>query len=114
MFEDAGVLRLNDGTGIKKIGFGWEQWKANKNSNKNFFPVEGRTHMPSKIAATATWLNTNTLQINLKFVEAIHGDKLTCVFEDDKVTILFMNSIAENTKNTPEKRVSLTGTLRRY
>ena len=114
LFEDAGVVRINDGTGgFKKIGFGWEQWKVNKNGNKNFFPVAGRTHMPSKIAATATWLNTNTLQINLKFVEAIHGDKLTCIFEGDKVSILFMNSISENTKNSPEKRETLIGTLKK-
>ncbi len=114
LFEDAGVLRIKDGSGsIHKIGFGWENWKVNKTGNKNFFPVEGRTHMPSKMAGTATWVNTNTLQINFKFVEAIHGDKLTCVFEGDKVSILFMNSISENTKNTPEKRESLTGTLKK-
>ena len=113
LFEDAGVLRLNDGTGIKKIGFGWEKWKVNKNSPKNYFPVTGRTQVPSKMAATATWLNTNTLQINIKFVEGVHGDKITCIFEGDIVSMLFMNSISENTKNTPEKRESLVGTLKK-
>ena len=113
LFEDAGVLRLNDGTGIKKIGFGWEKWRVNNNSPKNFFPVMGRTQVPSKMAATATWVNTNTLQINIKFVEGVHGDKITCVFEDDKVSLFFMSSISENTKNTPEKRESLTGTLKK-
>jgi CubicO group peptidase (beta-lactamase class C family) len=113
LFEDAGVLRVNDGMGIKKIGFGWETWKVNKNGVKNMFPVVGRTHMPSKIAATGTWVNSNTLQINLKFVEAIHGDKLLCIFEDDKVTVSFLNSISENSKNVLEKREALVGVLKR-
>jgi Beta-lactamase len=113
LFEDAGVLRLNDGSGIKKIGFGWESWKVNKNGNKNMFPVPNRTHMPSKIAATGTWINTNTLQLNLKFVEAVHGDKITCIFEDDKVTLSFLNSVAENTKTSPEKRENLIGRLKK-
>lgn len=113
LFPDAGVIRVDyDGKGFHKIGFGWEEWKVNRNGEKNPFPVPNRTHMPSKIAATGTWVNENTLQINLKFVEAIHGDKITCVFEGDKVTLFFLNSISENTKNAPEKREPLMGILK--
>ncbi len=111
LFDDAGVLRINNGSGIHKIGFGWEKWKVNKNGNKNFFPISGRTAVPSKIAATGTWLNDNTLQVNLKFVEAIHGDKLTFVFDDNKVTLSLLNSISENSKNNPDKREPLHGVL---
>lgn len=114
LFEDAGVLRIKYGDSHKfeKIGFGWEQWKVNKNGNKNPFPVANRTSVASKIAGTATWIKDNTLQINLKFVEGVHGDKLTCVFEDDKVTISFLNSVSEFGKNAPEKREPITGKLK--
>ncbi|MBL7818380.1 MAG: serine hydrolase [Saprospiraceae bacterium] len=112
LFADAGVLRVDyDGTGFKKIGFGWEQWKVNKNNIKNPFAIPFRTHIDSKIAATATWMDDKTLQINLKFVETVHGDRLTVTFEDDKITLAFMNSVSENNKNAPEKRESLKGTL---
>jgi CubicO group peptidase (beta-lactamase class C family) len=111
LFPDAGVLRVDCGDGLKKIGFGWEKWKVNKNVLKNPFPVANRTHALSKIAATATWLNDTTLQINLKFVEAIHGDKLTIHFNDNTVSVSFLNSISENTKNSPELRAPLKGLL---
>lgn len=111
LFDDAGVLRIKDGDGFYKIGFGWEKWKVNNNGNKNFFPVANRTHIPSKIAATGTWLNENTLQINFKFVETVHGDKLIVNFDGDKVSITFLNSISENTKNSPNIREKLVGTL---
>ena len=112
LFADAGVMRVDyDGKGFHKIGFGWEQWKVSKNSEKNPFPVANRTHIPSKIAATGTWINENTLQINLKFVEAVHGDKLTVVFEGDNISISFLNSIAENQKNTHDNRTILRGMM---
>lgn len=92
--------------------FGWENWLLNQGSSKYIFPVPGRIHVASKAAGTATWVNENTLQLNLRFVEAMHGDKITCVFDGDKVSVSFLNSISENTKNNPEKRTSLSGTLK--
>ena len=75
------------------------------------FPASGRIHVPSKIAGTATWINENTLQLNTRFVEAIHGDKITCRFEGNKLSVSFLNSTVENTKNNPEKRMGLSGVI---
>ncbi|HLG39303.1 MAG TPA: hypothetical protein VI461_06530, partial [Chitinophagaceae bacterium] len=93
------------------IQCGWSKWYLNPESKDYPFPVQWRINVPSKIAGTATWIKRNTLQMDLRFVEAIHGDKITCVFDDDKVSISFLNSIAENTKNNPEKRKELPGSL---
>lgn len=93
------------------IKCGWENWLLNKDSQLYIFPVTGRLHKPSKIAGTATWINDNTLQLNVRMVEAMHGDKITCRFDAGKVTISFMNSVAENTKDNPEKRMDLSGTI---
>ncbi len=113
LFDDAGVIRISETEtdDFKKIGFGWESWKVGKTSDKNYFVANARNVVPSKIAATGTWLNENTLQVKLKYVEAIHGDKLTFVFDGDKVALSLQSSIAENNKNAPEKREPLTGTM---
>ena len=111
LFDDAGVLRLNYGQGMQKIGFGWEKWKVNPNKRKNPFSANPIV-IPSRVAGTATWLNDSTLQINLKFVDAIHGDKLTVNFEGEKITVSLLGSVAENTKNNPEKREKLIGSLK--
>lgn len=67
LFEDAGVLRVNYGNGMEKVGFGWEKWKVNPNKRKNPFAANPMA-VASRIASTATWLDDNTLQINFKFV----------------------------------------------
>jgi hypothetical protein len=110
LFEDAGVLRVNYGDGMEKVGFGWEKWKVNPNKRKApFFP--NATAILSRIASTATWLDDNTLQINLKFVDQVHGDKLTVKFEGNNVTVSLLSSISENNKNSPEKREAIKGTM---
>jgi hypothetical protein len=93
------------------IKFGWENWLLNNESQFYIFSVAGRLHMASKIAGAATWLNDNTLQLNARFVEAMHGDKITCTFDGDKVSVSFMNSVAENTKDNPEKRKTISGSF---
>ena len=110
---------LNDGctwtirTGGKEtaIRFGWSNWIVNNDTMQYPFPVSGRIHMPSKIGGAATWIHDNTLQLNARFVEAMHGDKITCVFEGDKVTVSFLNSVSENTKGSAEKRGGLSGII---
>jgi hypothetical protein len=84
---------------------------VNPNKRKNPFSANPIV-IPSRVASTATWLNDSTLQINLKFVDQVHGDKLTVVFDDNKVSISLLGSVPENTKNNPEKRETLTGVLK--
>lgn len=113
LFDDAGVLRVNMGKGVEKIGFGWETWRLNPNKRLNPFVANQNTAtaVTSRIAATATWLNSSTLQIHMKFVDQIHGDKLTCTFNDNQVQITFLSSIAEGNKNNVERREKLIGNL---
>ena len=97
--------------GLTTIHFGWENWLLNKESALYIFPVPGRIHVPSKIAGTATWINENTLQLNARFVEAMHGDTITCNFEADRLTVSFLNSVSANSKTDTEKRMKLSGTM---
>lgn len=111
LFDDAGVLRIDYGQGMEKIGFGWEKWKVNPNKRKNPFTTNPIV-VPSRVASTATWINGSTLQINFKFVDQVHGDKLFCQFDDNKVSISLLSSVSENQKNNPDKREKLLGTLK--
>lgn len=86
------------------LAAGLQRWHLNEEIVPNLFPVFFRTDIPSKVAATATWMNGHSLQINLKFVEAIHGDQIIFSFNHDKLLIKMTDSISlqnkdENTEN---------------
>jgi hypothetical protein len=96
---------------VQTVKAGWEKWLTSKESLKYLFAVGNRNPVPSKVAATATWSAENILQLNLKFVEAIHSDKITIEFNGDKASISFLNSVSENTKNGPDRRSKLEGSV---
>jgi hypothetical protein len=103
------VLTISSDRGMQVVKAGWENWVTNNESKPYLLSVPNRNPVPSKIAATATWIADKMLQMDLKFVEAIHTDKLTFRFEDKALTLSMMNSVSENTKNNPEKRIELKG-----
>jgi len=111
-FSDNGCsLVATSAKGKQTIQSGWEKWKAGDESVPYLFAVGNRNPVPSKVAASATWVNENTLLLNLRFVEAIHADKMTFSFDGDKVSVSLLNSVAENTKNNPDKRGKLEGRI---
>jgi hypothetical protein len=110
-FSDNGCTLISkSATGNQTIKTGWEKWVVNEERSPYMFAVNNRNPVPSKVAASSTWMNENTLQSNLRFVEAIHGDKITCTFDGDKVSVTFLNSVSENTKS-PENRAKLEGRI---
>ena len=110
------VVAFSTSGGSVSFEFGWNTWHLNKGMPKNLFNLPGLTpanlQFPSKIAGTATWLAPNNLQLTIKYVEDLHHDTLTCMFEGDTVRISFLNSIVENTKRATETRQPLTGILK--
>lgn len=104
-------LILSKGKAETTIQCGWSKWFTNPGSDPYWFAPSGRNNVPSKIAGTATWVSSDTLQLNLRFVEAIHGDQLSVQFNKDALELRFLNSVSENVKNNPETRVALTATL---
>ncbi len=67
-----------------------------------------RIDFDSIVAASATWQNENTLILTWRHIETVHGDTLTCIFDNDKLTIKFLFSIAR-LRNEPDERQDLTG-----
>ena len=109
--KQACTLTISTSKNTVSLQFGWEEWLTNKENAVYIFPVSGRIHMPSKMAGTATWINENTLQLNARFVDAMHGDTITCSFTDNQLTVSFLNSVAEHSKTDLEKRKPLTGSM---
>ena len=70
-----------------------------------------RIDFDSMVAASATWKNENTLLLTWRFIQTVHGDSLTCVFEDDKVTIQFLFSVAR-LQHKKDDRADLIGRMK--
>ena len=69
-----------------------------------------RIDFDSIVAASATWQNENTLLLTWRFIETVHGDSLTCIFDEDKITIQFLFSAAR-IQNKPDDRANITGKM---
>ncbi len=106
------TLKLTIPGGVDKVIFGWQKWVVNPGERKILFPVLTRLETPAQIAGTAAWKDDNTLRLNTKSVTAIHGDQMTLTFDGDRVKVDFMNSVSAHSKNFPDPRPTLTGTLR--
>jgi len=65
----------------------------------------------SKIAASATWTDENTLEMTWRYTETPHRDTVTCRFDGDNLTIRFLNSIAAMKPNPKDERGSLQGRI---
>ena len=52
-----------------------------------------RIDFDSIVAASYGWQNDNTLVLTWRYIETVHGDSFTCVFNDDKITIKPLFSI---------------------
>ena len=69
-----------------------------------------RIDFDSIVAASATWQDEKTLQLTWRFIETVHGDSLTCIFDDDKITLKLLFSLAR-LQNKPDDRPDITGKL---
>jgi hypothetical protein len=95
-----------------RISNGINHWirKGNlKPASHSLFSLR-RIDFDSIVAASATWQNENTLLLTWRFIETVHGDSLTCIFDNDKITIKFLFSVAR-LQDKPDERTDLTGTL---
>lgn len=69
-----------------------------------------RIDFDSIVAASATWQNENTLLLTWRFIETVHGDSLTCIFDEDKLTIKFLFSV-NRLQNKPDDRKDINGRM---
>jgi hypothetical protein len=111
--KDACVCTLKDGNKDYPLGCGVGKWQLGETSMPGTPQrlTVGPTGIKSKVAASATWKNETTLEMTWHFIETPHHDTVTCEFEDDKVTVKFLNSIPQLNPSRKEKRPVLRGHL---
>lgn len=111
--EDSYSVSLKSKEELLTFDCGIEEWKnshAQMSINSSLFVLPNDKSLNSKVAATATWENDQTLIIDLKYIEGIHGDRWTCKFEGDKLKITFKNSVSM-LQNSEDDRESWIGSV---
>lgn len=84
--------------GERKLYFGMNSWEKEKNEtllNKQLpFPVSTLPNVGSAVAGMASWKDENTLYLDIRPVETVTSDSITCSFTNNTVTLTFLQSVA--------------------
>jgi hypothetical protein len=111
--KDTCQVVMTDGEGKQTLTCGFGYWHTDGNEQNvsvSLFVLPERVKLTSKTAASATWQEDQTLLINLKFIENVHGDQWICRFDGNRLTISFKNSLVIMGYEE-EKRPGLSGEL---
>ncbi|MCU0348104.1 MAG: beta-lactamase family protein [Saprospiraceae bacterium] len=109
--KDSCKVMVQGKTGTQTLTCGFGHWHTDGNEQDvsvSLFALPERVKLTSKTAASATWQDDQTLLINLKFIENVHGDQWICRFDGNKLTVSFKNSLVMMGKEE-EKRAGLVG-----
>lgn len=110
-FDDKCIFTLKeDGKPDIRITNGLNYWirEGNRKPSPHSLFSLRRIDFDSIVAASATWQNKNTLVLTWRFIETVHSDSLTCIFDDNSLTIKFLFSVAR-LRNEPDSRADITG-----
>jgi CubicO group peptidase (beta-lactamase class C family) len=101
---------MEDGKPDIVIACGTNKWimEGNRKPSAHSLFSLRRIDFDSPVAASAGWKDDHTLVLTFRFVEAIHGDTLTCMFDEDRLRVQFLFSGARMDKRADE-RPDLTG-----
>jgi hypothetical protein len=114
--KDGGEFIVNFDKGDRKLSFGMNRWEKVKNgkmlNSELPFPVGGLPNVSSEVGVNATWKDPNTLFLDIRPVETVTGDSMTCYFNGNSVKLSFLHTVARyNPGRQKETRPELTGHL---
>lgn len=89
-------LKMSDGK-VYPLQFGANRWEAGMTDRKGPYLVAGIKNQfvglpASKVAGCYNWLDDNTLQLKLRYVESPHSETFTCRFDGDKLKLEYGKS----------------------
>jgi len=100
--------------GDRKLSFGMNKWEKQRNgillNTQLPFPVSSLPNVVSPVAANATWKDEKTLYLEIRPVETVTGDSITCTFTNDTIKLVFLDSVARGGKGQ-ERRPELSGKI---
>ena len=108
------AFNLSDEQGTYSVTCGLEAWVQGETMMAGTPPklTIQKEKVRSKVAASVTWKDPQTLEMTWRFIETPHHDTLTCRFQGDDLTIEFMSSIAQLSSSHKDSRAPLKGKLR--
>lgn len=103
------VLADNSGNHAVRCGLG--RWFDGETDMPGTPPklTQGKLPPVSKVSAAAAWKDDRTLQMIWRFYETPHHDEVTCRFDNDTVTVTFLDSMAAMNPSRKDKRPVLHG-----
>jgi CubicO group peptidase (beta-lactamase class C family) len=93
-----------------KITNGMHHWtrEGNKKPEPHSLFSLRRIDFDSIVAASATWQTDNTLLLTWRFIETVHGDSLTCIFDGNNITLKLLFSVPR-LQGKPDDRADIRG-----
>jgi CubicO group peptidase (beta-lactamase class C family) len=112
LFDDSKCLFTLKEDGKPDIGItsGLNNWIRKDNlkpSAHSLFSLR-RIDFDSIVAAAYGWQDDNTLVLTWRYIETVHGETFTCIFDGDKLTIKPLFSVNRLQKK-PDDRADITG-----
>ncbi|MBI1227179.1 MAG: serine hydrolase [Bacteroidetes bacterium] len=95
---DVFTLTLIEQDGKKyPIKFGANRWETGTTKRLGPYLVSGIKNQfvglpPAKIAGSYGWIDENTLQLKLRYIESPHSETFTCQFDAGKVKVVYEKS----------------------
>ena len=112
--NDGLELVVDHDGGPRKLNFGFNRWEKDKNGvllNEQLpFPVKSLPNVTSPVAGNATWNSDNELYLEIRPVETVTWDSITCNFNESNLKLKFLTSVAKAGKEE-EKRPVLVGKM---
>ena len=110
--DDCIFTLKEDGKPDINITNGINRWirKGNlKPSAHSLFSLR-RIDFDSIVAASYGWQNDNTLVLTWRYIETVHGDSFTCIFDGDNITIKPLFSV-NRLQGKPDDRADIEGSM---
>ncbi len=94
-------LTLHTDTSTFKIGFSSANWLTGTTRKAGpYLLAAAKARLtglpPFKVAGHYTWVDENTLELTLRYIESPHTERIICHFDENKISIDFANSISKS------------------
>jgi len=85
-------VTLGTDTAVYEITFGSGEWKTDETTKRGPYLVAGAKGSltglpPFKVAGSFSWVDENTLQLVLRYIESPHTETMICHFDENKISI---------------------------